>query len=194
MTTNLTDLSNQLALEIMDDETLDELIQFRRGTTEYHISQGNKVQAIMHNAVLSALIELQERHKAAEPVGEDELDHLIWGLERHGNLKRTLAALVELRERRKAKGEPVADVVAWSHWQTPRTCDIRWRRFDIAPGPLYAAPPAPLIPTFDEWLKLSGNKPLGWVKDSMREAYNACRDAILSAYNNHTVRDTNKPE
>lgn len=65
MTTNLTDLRNQLALE-----TLDELVQFRRETTEYHISQGNKVQAIMHNAVLSALIELQERRKAA---GEPEL-------------------------------------------------------------------------------------------------------------------------
>lgn len=70
MTTNLTDLRNQLALETLDDETLDELVQFRRETTEYHISQGNKVQAIMHNAVLSALIELQERRKAA---GEPEL-------------------------------------------------------------------------------------------------------------------------
>ncbi len=70
MTTNLTDLRNQLALETLDDETLDQLVQFRRETTEYHISQGNKVQAIMHNAVLSALIELQERRKAA---GEPEL-------------------------------------------------------------------------------------------------------------------------
>lgn len=70
MTTNLTDLRNQLALETLDDETLDQLVQFRRETTEYHISQGNKVQAIMHNAVLSALIELQERRKAA---GEQEL-------------------------------------------------------------------------------------------------------------------------
>ncbi|MDM6729864.1 hypothetical protein QUG33_10455 [Citrobacter braakii] len=64
MTTNSTDLRNQLALEILDDETLDELIKFRRETTEYHISQGHKVQAIMHNSVLSALIELQERRKA----------------------------------------------------------------------------------------------------------------------------------
>lgn len=70
MTTNLTDLRNQLALETLDDETLDQLVQFRRETTEYHISQGNKVQAIVHNAVLSALIELQERRKAA---GEPEL-------------------------------------------------------------------------------------------------------------------------
>lgn len=36
------------------------------------------------------------------PVTDEELDALIWGLEREGFLKRTLAALVELRERRKA--------------------------------------------------------------------------------------------
>lgn len=40
-------------------------------------------------------------------------------------------------------------------------------------------PPAPLVPTFDEWLELRGNKPLGWVKDAMRESYDACRDAML---------------
>lgn len=41
------------------------------------------------------------------------------------------------------------------------------------------APPAPVVPTFDEWLEVRGNKPLGWVKDSMREAYDACRAAML---------------
>lgn len=45
---------------------------------------------------------------------------------------------------------------------------------DIA---LYIAQLAPVVPTFDEWLEVRGNKPLGWVKDSMREAYDACRDA-----------------
>ncbi len=33
----------------------------------------------------------------------DELNRLIWGLEAHGNMKRTLAGLVELRERRIAE-------------------------------------------------------------------------------------------
>lgn len=41
------------------------------------------------------------------------------------------------------------------------------------------AHPAPVVPTFDEWLELSGNKPLGWVKDVMRESYDACRAAML---------------
>lgn len=36
--------------------------------------------------------------------------------------------------------EPVADVVAWSSPTEERTCDIRWRRHDVEPGPLYAAP------------------------------------------------------
>lgn len=46
--------------------------------------------------------------------------------------------------------------------------------------PLYAAPPAPAVPTFDEWLEIRGNKPLGWVKDAMRESYDACRAAMLN--------------
>ena len=41
--------------------------------------------------------------------------------------------------------EPVADVVAWSSPNEERTCDIRLRRHDIAPGPLYSAPPAPVL-------------------------------------------------
>ncbi len=45
----------------------------------------------------------------------------------------------------------------------------------------YVAQPAPVVPTFDEWLELSGNKPLGWVKDAMRESYDACRAAMLAA-------------
>lgn len=44
----------------------------------------------------------------------------------------------------------------------------------------YISPPAPVsVPTFDEWLEIRGNKPLGWVKDAMRESYDACRAAML---------------
>ncbi|WP_228051104.1 hypothetical protein [Citrobacter freundii] len=38
--------------------------------------------------------------------------------------------------------EPVADVVAWHKEGEERTCDIRWRRFDVQPGPLYGIPPS----------------------------------------------------
>ncbi|MDM7350247.1 hypothetical protein Q8F78_13370 [Klebsiella pneumoniae] len=51
----------------------------------------------------------------------------------------------------------------------------------IRKGPdMTPAQPAPVVPTFYEWLELSGNKPLGWVKDAMRESYDACRAAMLS--------------
>ncbi|GCB39438.1 hypothetical protein CITFRE_15730 [Citrobacter freundii] len=48
----------------------------------------------------------------------------------------------ELQERGKAdSAEPVADVVAGYKEGEERTCDIRWRRFEISPLPLYAVPP-----------------------------------------------------
>ncbi|MDM3328703.1 hypothetical protein OGX69_12765 [Citrobacter sp. Cb130] len=43
--------------------------------------------------------------------------------------------------------------------------------------------PAPVVPTFDEWLEIRGNKPLGWVKDAMRESYDACRASMLQTGN-----------
>lgn len=60
-----------VASENLDDETLQELIEFRRTTFEYHSKEGNKVQTIIHGVTLSALRELQERRKAdSEPVAE----------------------------------------------------------------------------------------------------------------------------
>ncbi|SYF02450.1 Ead domain protein [Klebsiella pneumoniae] len=53
-----------VASEKLDDETLQELIEFRRTTFEYHSKEGNKVQTIIHGVTLSALRELQERRKA----------------------------------------------------------------------------------------------------------------------------------
>lgn len=42
--------------------------------------------------------------------------------------------------------EPVADVVAWRKEGEERMCDIRWRRFDVAPGPLFTRPLPPGVP------------------------------------------------
>lgn len=50
--------------------------------------------------------------------------------------RRALEAEAQLRQR----PEPVADVVEWHKEGEERTCDIRWRRHDVAPGPLYTAP------------------------------------------------------
>ncbi|EFP0620270.1 hypothetical protein MRO55_13750 [Escherichia coli] len=56
-------------------------------------------------------------------------------------------------------------------------------------APLYTAPTAQVVPTFDEWLAIRGNKPLGWVKDAMRESYDACRAAMLQAGNSPVTPD-----
>lgn len=40
---------------------------------------------------------------------------------------------------------------------------------------------APVVPSFEEWLSAANRKPLGWVKDAMREAYDACRADMLAA-------------
>ncbi|HBN7019264.1 TPA: hypothetical protein PJF92_000143 [Escherichia coli] len=54
--------------------------------------------------------------------------------------------------------EPVADVVAWHKEGEERTCDIRWRRFDVAPGPLFAvAQPVAVVQDdgreqFESWM------------------------------------------
>ncbi|HFU1223863.1 TPA: hypothetical protein ACGQPR_003715 [Citrobacter amalonaticus] len=64
---------------------------------------------------------------------------------------------------------------------------------EIAEGirrlPPNTVPPAPVVPTFDEWLEIRGNKPLGWVKDAMRESYDACRAAMLQGSQPVSNRD-----
>lgn len=54
----------RISREELDDETLDELIDFRRSTFEYHSQQGNKVQTIIHGVTLTAMLELRERRTA----------------------------------------------------------------------------------------------------------------------------------
>lgn len=51
------------------------------------------------------------------PVTDEELDHLIWGLERYGLYPRQLAALKELREVRRANAEKLNQPVS----ETERT-------------------------------------------------------------------------
>ena len=79
-----------------------------------------------------------------------------------------------------------AEPVAWrwfhlNQWHVTndeeRARDLSWDSVKVTP--LYAAPPAPVVPTFDEWLAIRGDKPLGWVKDAMRESYDACRAVML---------------
>ncbi|WP_368767228.1 hypothetical protein [Enterobacter asburiae] len=48
------------------------------------------------------------------------------------------------------------------------------------------APPAPVsVPTFEEWCERTEQKPVGWVRDAMKEAYYGCRAAMLNQEKNN---------
>ncbi|HHH9803729.1 TPA: DUF551 domain-containing protein [Klebsiella quasipneumoniae] len=62
-------MSSKLTSEILDDETLAELIAFRRSRVEYCQKEGLPYQKALHDSMMLALEELQERRKAdSEPV------------------------------------------------------------------------------------------------------------------------------
>ena len=90
-------------------------------------------------------------------------------------------AIDEFLAVRKAGQEPVADVVAWHHPTEERTCDIRLRRHDLAPGPLYAAPqlpqPAPEVTADDcpAFIKYDVTD----VDEAWARGHNQCRAAML---------------
>ncbi|MDE4632830.1 hypothetical protein PXW64_00705 [Klebsiella pneumoniae] len=62
-------MTSKLTSEILDDETLAELIAFRRSSVEYCQKEGLPYQKALHDSMMLALEELQERRKAdSEPV------------------------------------------------------------------------------------------------------------------------------
>lgn len=68
----------RISSEELDDETLDELIDFRRSTFEYHSQQGNKVQTIIHGVTLTAMIELKERRAAMLQGADGKPELTVW--------------------------------------------------------------------------------------------------------------------
>lgn len=87
------------------------------------------------------------------PVTDEELDKMIWKLERDGGMTPKLLSLMrEVREVRKAKSEPVA----WRYRHHNGLAVSNWRYVDSvdecnsAPNyqcqPLYTAPPAQVVP------------------------------------------------
>ncbi len=62
-------MTSKLTRETLDDETLAELIAFRRSRVEYCQKEGLPYQKALHDSMMLALEELQERRKAdSEPV------------------------------------------------------------------------------------------------------------------------------
>ncbi|HHD2097737.1 TPA: DUF3850 domain-containing protein [Klebsiella pneumoniae] len=49
--------------------------------------------------------------------------------------------------------------------------------------------PAPVVPTFEEWCKRTEQKPQGWVRDAMKEAYDGAAVAMLQAGNSPVIPD-----
>lgn len=85
----------------------------------------------------------------AAPVTDEELDQMIWKLERDGMTPKQLSLMRELREVRRAKGEPVA----WAEKceiTNMKATGLYLRGFpDNSQGreiPLYTVPPAPVVP------------------------------------------------
>ncbi|HBI7073291.1 TPA: hypothetical protein K8M71_004450 [Citrobacter freundii] len=103
MTTNLTDSANHPANSPLTGERIERVIEALQRSIQYQ--NGGDMAYVIADAI-KGLEELQvSKESASNPVGDDELDHLIWGLQREGFHARTLAALVELRERRKSDAE-----------------------------------------------------------------------------------------
>lgn len=117
---------------------------------------------------LSAHLEVLEAMIEPGDIENQQLICLLLELKR----RRTNAVLdeaerAELLAYREASKELVADVVAWNKSGEERKCDIRWRRFDVAPGPLFTAPSIQTaMVTFDELrdavAEVTGGIPLDW--------------------------------
>ncbi|EOP9424683.1 hypothetical protein [Citrobacter braakii] len=166
--------NDQLTSENLDDETLAELIEFRRTTLKHHTDEGNKTQAVLHNMVLVALLELQERRKPQRPVAFLNDAHLNRGYVEGGvtsdddapgmiPVYREPVGVVyvsclpesefdELQERRKAdSAEPVYQ------WREAFEEDSLWddctkaqydgfaKKTDCEVRILYTTPPAPTV-------------------------------------------------
>ncbi|HAT3832675.1 TPA: hypothetical protein I8629_003671 [Citrobacter freundii] len=139
-------------------------------------------------------------HPAQGPVSLDRLHQISEILSKAaaqsdgGNLGYAMADAVKVIDGVLAS-EPVADVVAWSSPNEERICDIRWRRFDVAPGPLYSAPPAPVVPPAIEpeyeVIKaiLPTANPDEYACCIAADMWNACRAAMLQAGNSPVTPD-----
>ncbi|HBY6861680.1 TPA: hypothetical protein ACQ5T7_005152 [Klebsiella pneumoniae] len=107
-------MTSKLTSEILDDETLAELIAFRRSRIEYCQKEGLPYQKALHDSMMLALEELQERRKTLQ---DKDLQAVIDALEHPAGFnaagKQVVRhALVELQERRNAERD--SNPVGWT--------------------------------------------------------------------------------
>ena len=121
------------------------------------------------------------------PVTDEELDQMIWKLERDGGMTPKMLSLMrELREVRRAKGEPVDQVLSSRVGNDTSTIDKA-----LPDGmALYAAQPAPVVPdviSTDDIPYSVGR--FRTHRDCYRDGWNACRAAMLQAGNSPATPD-----
>lgn len=194
-------MTSKLTSEILDEETLAELIAFRRSRVEYCQKEGLPYQKALHDSMMLALEELQERRK---PLQNKDLQGVIDALEHPAGInaagKQVVRhALVEIQERRKADSEPVAEVV--SIYGDPEAFGEREIRplVGIQQMPygtkLYRhvqpAPVVPVVPVVPDFKKLARELvdnlvDCGGLDEGVKEKYlewaeKTCRAAMLAA-------------
>ncbi len=140
MTINLTDPANHPANGPLTAERIERVIEALEINLTY--SNGSSMDHVLTDAVKGLKELLVSKEAAREPVGNDELDQMIWKLERDGMTPKLLSLMRELRERRKADGWiPVSDrmpenatgVLVASPWQcAPGGYAMKWAT--LCPG------------------------------------------------------------
>ncbi|HDG1693048.1 TPA: DUF551 domain-containing protein [Kluyvera georgiana] len=134
-----------------------------------------------------------------ERVPDEELDQMIWKLERDGMTPKMLSLMRELREVRRAKGEPVAYI--FKHpagklfWAL--TDESNKAQSDVIP--VYATPPSVVIPPQIEpdYEVIKGILPTAnpdeYACCIAADMWNACRAAMLNAEKlNQPVSETER--
>ncbi|EOC5813723.1 hypothetical protein ACI5DH_000082 [Cronobacter turicensis] len=96
-------------------------------------------------------------------------------------------ALAALRERAepvpvvpKIDRKAICNKVHWLCARSPGATFYNAAEFALDEVAELLAPPAPVVPTFEEWCQRNGQKPVGWVREAMKEAYEACRAAYFN--------------
>ncbi|HCM5779722.1 TPA: DUF551 domain-containing protein [Klebsiella variicola subsp. variicola] len=131
------------------------------------------VGSISIDRLLQLLYQFDGANECAASIGDQE-----YALE-CGDVASALRELLSCRS-----ALPVADVVAWSNPNEERKCDIRWRRHDVEPGPLYRhAQPAPVVldEVTAEDCPAFVNYDVTEVDEAWARGFNSCRAAMLAA-------------
>ena len=144
MTINLTDPANHPANGPLTAERIERVRDELQRSIQYQ--NGGDMACVIADAIKGLEELLVSKEAASKPVGNEELDQMIWKLERDGGMTPKLLSLMrELREVRKAATEPAIIVGNGGDALAYRSL-IQ----NFAPGTkLYTAPPAPVTP--DGW-------------------------------------------